>query len=92
MDQSTLGINKMHRTVVLVCAMLTGSVLAGSMLAASMSGHAQSSKLTKGPIGMETGEKAPSFRLKDQFGREQSNDTLRGTNGTVLLFFRSADW
>ncbi|MGH9543781.1 MAG: peroxiredoxin family protein [Terriglobales bacterium] len=41
---------------------------------------------------METGEKAPSFRLKDQFGREQSNDTPRGTNGTVLLFFRSADW
>jgi hypothetical protein len=63
------------------------------MIVASMSGYAQSAKLTEGPvIGMETGEKAPSFRLKDQFGREQSNDTLRGTNGTVLLFFRSADW
>jgi hypothetical protein len=83
MDQSMMGMNKTHRAVLLVCA----------MLAASMSGHAQSSKLTKGPvIGMETGEKAPGFRLKDQFGREQSNDTLRGTNGTVLLFFRSADW
>jgi peroxiredoxin len=58
-----------------------------------MSGHAQSPKLTGGPeMGIGTGEKAPSFRLKDQFGREQSNDTLRGTNGTVLLFFRSADW
>ena len=78
-----MGLNKTHRAVFLVCV----------TIAASMSGYAQSSKLTEGPvIGMETGEKAPSFRLKDQFGREQSNDTLRGTNGTVLLFFRSADW
>ena len=78
-----MGMNKTHRAVLLVCA----------MMAASISGYAQSSKLTEGPvIGMETGEKAPSFRLKDQFGREQSNDTLRGTSGTVLLFFRSADW
>ena len=83
MEQITMGRNKTHRAVRLVCA----------MIAASMSGHAQSPKLTEGPvIGMETGEKAPRFRLKDQFGREQSNDTLRGTNGTVLLFFRSADW
>jgi hypothetical protein len=83
MGQNTMGVNKMHRAVLLVCA----------MIAAWMSGHAQSSKLTEGPaIGIETGEKAPSFRLKDQFGREQSNDTMRGTNGTVLVFFRSADW
>lgn len=75
--------NKTHRAVLLVCA----------MIAASISGHAQSPKLTKGPaIGTETGKKVPSFRLKDQFGREQSNDTLGGANGTVLLFFRSADW
>jgi hypothetical protein len=83
MDQSTMGMNKTHRAVLLVCA----------MIAASISGYAQSSKLTEGKvIGIETGEEAPSFRLKDQFGREQSNDTLRGTNGTVLLFFRSVDW
>jgi len=75
--------NKTHRAVLLVCA----------MIAAAMSGRAQSPKLAGGPmIGIETGERAPSFRLKDQFGQEQSNDTLRGTNGTVLLFFRSADW
>jgi len=43
-------------------------------------------------IGLQAGEKAPAFASRDQFGREQSNDTLRGSNGTVLLFFRSADW
>jgi len=43
-------------------------------------------------IGLAVGQKAPAFSLRDQFGHVQSLDTLRGTNGTVLLFFRSADW
>lgn len=38
------------------------------------------------------GTAAPPFALEDQFGRRQSNETLKGRNGTVLLFFRSADW
>jgi hypothetical protein len=44
------------------------------------------------PVGLETGHQAPAFVLSDQFGRQQSNETLKGLNGTVLLFFRSADW
>jgi hypothetical protein len=43
-------------------------------------------------IGLEVGQKAPAFSVRDQFGRVQTLDTLRGKNGTVLLFFRSADW
>ena len=43
-------------------------------------------------IGLAVGQKAPPFSLRDQFGRVQTLDTLKGTNGTVLLFFRSADW
>jgi hypothetical protein len=43
-------------------------------------------------IGMGVGEKAPGFTLRDQFGRVQTLETLKGKNGTVLLFFRSADW
>ena len=43
-------------------------------------------------IGLSTGQKAPAFALPDQFGHEQSNETLRGSHGTVILFFRSADW
>lgn len=38
------------------------------------------------------GTAAPRFDLEDQFGRRQSNETVRRRNGTVLLFFRSADW
>ena len=43
-------------------------------------------------IGLPVGEKAPPFVLRDQFDRPESNETLRGVNGTILLFFRSADW
>ena len=43
-------------------------------------------------IGLAVGQKAPAFSVRDQFGRVQTLDTLKGTNGTVLLFFRSADW
>jgi hypothetical protein len=43
-------------------------------------------------IGLEVGQKAPAFSARDQFGREQSLETLKGPKGTILLFFRSADW
>lgn len=42
--------------------------------------------------GSGVGKKIPPFRALDQFGHEVSDDTLRASNGTVLLFFRSADW
>jgi len=41
---------------------------------------------------MSIGLAAPAFSARDQFGRVQTLDTLKGANGTVLLFFRSADW
>jgi hypothetical protein len=43
-------------------------------------------------IGLAVGQKAPEFSLRDQFGRVQTLDSLKGAKGTVLLFFRSADW
>jgi len=43
-------------------------------------------------IGLAVGQKAPAFSVRDQFGRVQTLDTLKGKNGIVLLFFRSADW
>jgi hypothetical protein len=43
-------------------------------------------------VGMEIGQRAPAFALSDQFGHEQSNETVKGSKGTVILFFRSADW
>jgi hypothetical protein len=53
--------------------------------------HVQSVKMLTG-IGLGAGQKAPAFSARDQFGGEQNLDTLKGPNGTILLFFRSADW
>jgi hypothetical protein len=58
-------------------------------------GAQESSMIKEGAssaIGLEIGQRLPAFALRDQFGHEQSNETLRGSNGTVVLFFRSADW
>jgi hypothetical protein len=43
-------------------------------------------------VGLDIGQQAPAFVLPDQFGHEQSSERLKGSKGTVLLFFRSADW
>ena len=43
-------------------------------------------------VGLRAGQKAPDFSARDQFGKTQTLDTLRGPKGTVLLFYRSADW
>jgi peroxiredoxin len=43
-------------------------------------------------VGLRAGQKAPAFSARDQFGKTQTLDTLRGPRGTVLLFYRSADW
>jgi len=38
------------------------------------------------------GETIPIFEAKDQFGKSQSFESLKGANGLVLLFVRSSDW
>jgi len=60
-------------------------------LASGQEIHSTSAGVTPS-IGLEIGQRAPTFALPDQFGHEQSNQTLKGSKGTVLLFFRSADW
>lgn len=42
--------------------------------------------------GVKTGERLPSFKLKDQNGKERDFRSLRGRKGLMLVFFRSADW
>jgi hypothetical protein len=42
--------------------------------------------------GPATGQRIPSFSLPDQTGRTQSLDTIAGSKGAMLVFYRSADW
>jgi cell envelope opacity-associated protein A len=41
---------------------------------------------------LKAGQKIPELSATDQFGKSQNFDSLKGPNGFVLLFFRSADW
>jgi cytochrome oxidase Cu insertion factor (SCO1/SenC/PrrC family) len=43
-------------------------------------------------LGPKVGESLPAFEAKDQNGRTQTFASLKGANGLVFVFFRSADW
>ena len=66
--------------------------LFGFVVAASAQEKSPEPKGATPSAGLPVGAKAPSFALRDQFDRIQSNATLKGPNGMLLLFFRSADW
>jgi hypothetical protein len=53
---------------------------------------AQQFPAAKDPVGLPIGDPVPSFSARDQHGRDQTIKTVAGEKGTVLLFFRSADW
>jgi len=76
-------------TISILTVLALRYVHAASTPAASSSDDAPR---TPPSVGLEIGQPAPAFVLPDQFGNMQSNETLKGSNGTVLLFFRSADW
>jgi len=42
--------------------------------------------------GIRINQKIPSFRLIDQNGATRDYNSIKGSKGAVLLFFRSADW
>ena len=42
--------------------------------------------------GIDVGEKAPDFTLKDQNGTEHSLSDLLKEGQVALMFFRSANW
>jgi hypothetical protein len=43
-------------------------------------------------IGPQVGERVPDFSLVDQNGATRTLRSVAGKNGTMLVFFRSADW
>jgi len=63
---------------------VTGTLEGNTVHVASLKMHTS--------IGLGVGRKAPDFSARDQFGRQRTLETLKGPKGTVLLFFRSADW
>lgn len=49
--------------------------------------HGQSAR-----TGPAVGLPVPDFSLQDQSGRTQTLKSISGPKGTMLVFFRSADW
>jgi cytochrome oxidase Cu insertion factor (SCO1/SenC/PrrC family) len=43
-------------------------------------------------IGPKVGETAADFELRDQHGQPRTLAALAGPNGTMLVFYRSAEW
>lgn len=43
-------------------------------------------------LGPQVGQRALDFRLPDQHGQPQTLASVAGPKGTMLVFFRSADW
>jgi len=42
--------------------------------------------------GIAVGEKIPPFQAVDQNGKSWNFEALKGPNGAVIVFHRSADW
>ncbi len=43
-------------------------------------------------LGPQVGQALPAFEATDQAGKPRNFASLKGPNGLVLVFFRSADW
>jgi hypothetical protein len=59
-------------------------------LAAGASG--QEAQVDIDALGPQVGAPVPEFSGIDQFSRAQSLQSVAGPEGTMLVFFRSADW
>lgn len=66
-------------------AVVAGLVVAGPIVPA----QAQTDIASLGP---QVGQRSIEFNLPDQNGRVRTLKSLAGPKGTMLVFFRSADW
>ena len=67
-----------------------GPLLAAVILALAVGTAGGQVDVTK--VGPQVGDQAPTVSLIDHRGRPQTLASLAGPKGTMLLFFRSADW
>jgi cytochrome oxidase Cu insertion factor (SCO1/SenC/PrrC family) len=78
--------------------MLRRAILSVTALLAVVALSAQAVQTPQPPqvdialLGPQVGDTALDFSLSDQTGRIQTLETVAGPKGTMLVFFRSADW
>lgn len=66
------------------------AVAGPAVLAAGVTVLAQPADVSA--LGPKVGDRVADFRLADQQGREWTIAEAAGPRGTMLVFFRSADW
>lgn len=81
------------------CRMLFWVASPFLLIASTLSGQETSSiplrRAAQNPpstIGLEIGERIPDFTARDQDGNFQDFSSVRGPNGAVIYFYRSAAW
>lgn len=67
-------------------ALAMGTALLGATL---LPGSPAMAEIATGP---EVGEKIPALDARDQHGKMRSFDDLKGPEGLLVLFYRTADW
>jgi cytochrome oxidase Cu insertion factor (SCO1/SenC/PrrC family) len=74
-------------------AMRTTTLLAALFMVLSTMATAQTRmQIDVSALGPQVGELVPDFDLPDQNGLRHTLETVRGPNGSLILFHRSADW
>ena len=66
------------------------SVVTTAVVAAAL--QAQSGQVDVTRLGPQVGARVADFSLQDQNGQKRSLESVAGPKGTMLVFFRSADW
>jgi hypothetical protein len=71
----------------------TAGAFAGALILAGSVVRTQTTIPERGrDVGPRVGQPVPVFSLPDQRGELRALESLRGPGGTMLVFFRSADW
>ena len=74
---------------ILVLSVLVGAAAIGHARGQS---NTPAMKIDVETLGPKVGESLPDFSLRDQRGEVRTLKSLLGSNGAVIVFFRSADW
>ena len=73
-----------NRTITLAAALF--------MVFSTMATAQTGTQIDVSALGPQVGEQMPNFNLPDQNGLRHTLETVRGPNGSLILFHRSADW
>jgi hypothetical protein len=73
------------RSIVVATVLASGLTLLGAQAPAPV-------PIDTSKIGPQAGQAVPAIDGVDQFGKRQSLSSIAGPRGTMLVFFRSADW